>query len=123
MPVGWAVTCTSTLLNTLRLPMESWDPPARLPRGSHWQLPVVFVCKDNHWEISTQFSAVARSKLSECAHGFGLPALEVDGNDVKAFGQLPRKPSSVPARVMDRPSYMPPAYICTGTSWEIQCWN
>jgi TPP-dependent pyruvate/acetoin dehydrogenase alpha subunit len=53
-----------------------------------WQLPVIFVCKDNDWEITTQFSSVARSDLSQRALGFGLPVLEVDGSDVEAVWRV-----------------------------------
>jgi acetoin:2,6-dichlorophenolindophenol oxidoreductase subunit alpha len=48
-----------------------------------WELPVLFVCKDNDWEITTQFSAVARSQLCQRAGGFGMPAVEIDGSDVE----------------------------------------
>lgn len=48
-----------------------------------WNLPVLFVCKDNDWEITTRFSSVARSQLCQRAGGFGMSAVEVDGSDVK----------------------------------------
>lgn len=48
-----------------------------------WNLPVLFVCKDNDWEITTQFSSVSHSKLCQRASGFGMPAFEIDGSDVE----------------------------------------
>jgi acetoin:2,6-dichlorophenolindophenol oxidoreductase subunit alpha len=48
-----------------------------------WNLPVLFVCKDNDWEITTQFSSVSRSQLYQRASGFGMPAVEIDGSDVE----------------------------------------
>lgn len=48
-----------------------------------WNLPVLFVCKDNEWEITTQFSSVARSQLCQRASSFGMPAVEIDGSDVE----------------------------------------
>ncbi len=48
-----------------------------------WNLPVLFVCKDNEWEITTRFSSVAHSQLCQRASGFGMPAMEIDGSDVE----------------------------------------
>ena len=48
-----------------------------------WKLPVLFVCKDNQWAITTQSSLVTGGKLVDRAHGFGMPATEVDGSDVE----------------------------------------
>lgn len=48
-----------------------------------WNLPVLFVCKDNDWQITTQFSSVARSQLCQRASGFGMPAVEIDGSNVE----------------------------------------
>ena len=50
-----------------------------------WKLPVLFVCKDNRWEISTPAAAALSGQLSERARAFGLHALEVDGSDVEAM--------------------------------------
>ncbi|MGW8250686.1 MAG: thiamine pyrophosphate-dependent enzyme, partial [Anaerolineales bacterium] len=56
-----------------------------------WQLPVIFVCKDNAWEISTQFADAARSQLSQRASGFGLPTEQVDGSQVEAVWQVTQR--------------------------------
>lgn len=48
-----------------------------------WNLPVLFVCKDNDWQITTQFSSVARSQLCQRASGFGMRAVEIDGSNVE----------------------------------------
>lgn len=48
-----------------------------------WNLPVLFVCKDNDWQITTQFSSVARSQLCQRAGGFGMPTVEIDGSKVE----------------------------------------
>ncbi|NTW38013.1 MAG: thiamine pyrophosphate-dependent dehydrogenase E1 component subunit alpha, partial [Syntrophobacteraceae bacterium] len=53
-----------------------------------WQLPVLFVCKDNEWEITTQFSSVSHSGLAERAQSFGVTALEVDGSDVETVWEV-----------------------------------
>ncbi len=49
-----------------------------------WKLPVVFVCKDNDWAISTPASTAIGGNLLQRAGSFGLNALEVDGLDVLA---------------------------------------
>jgi TPP-dependent pyruvate/acetoin dehydrogenase alpha subunit len=49
-----------------------------------WQLPVVFVCKDNRWSITTPSASVTGGDLTERARAFGMPAAEVEGSDVEA---------------------------------------
>lgn len=48
-----------------------------------WGLPVLFVCKDNDWAITTRSVAQTGGTPTERARGFGLPAIEVDGSDVQ----------------------------------------
>ena len=50
--------------------------------ASAWNLPVLFVCKDDGWAITTQSESVTGGNLNERAHGLGIPAVEVDGRDV-----------------------------------------
>jgi pyruvate dehydrogenase E1 component alpha subunit len=49
-----------------------------------WNLPVVFVCKDNHWAISTPSDIAVGGNLLARAQAFGMEAMEVDGADVLA---------------------------------------
>jgi pyruvate dehydrogenase E1 component alpha subunit len=49
-----------------------------------WQLPLLFVCKDDQWSITTRSASVTGGKLVDRAKGFGLHAIEVDGTDVEA---------------------------------------
>jgi pyruvate dehydrogenase E1 component alpha subunit len=56
-----------------------------------WKLPVLFVCKDNHWAITTQSAAVSGGQSMDRARGFGLHAIEVDGLDVLAVWQAARE--------------------------------
>ena len=49
-----------------------------------WQLPLLFVCKNDQWSITTRSAYVTGGELVERAKGFGLPAIEVDGTDVEA---------------------------------------
>ena len=48
-----------------------------------WKLPVLFVCKDDQWAITTSAETVIGNAVTERARGFGMPALEVDGNDIE----------------------------------------
>ena len=47
-----------------------------------WKLPVVFVCKDNAWAITTPAKTVVGGNLLARARAFGMEAREVDGADV-----------------------------------------
>lgn len=49
-----------------------------------WKLPVVFVCKDSKWAITTISATVTGGNLATRAEGFGMPAREVNGTDVEA---------------------------------------
>src|SRR5438874_499319 len=50
-----------------------------------WHVPVVFVCQNNQWAISVPLKKQTHSKtIAEKALAYGLPGLQVDGNDVLA---------------------------------------
>lgn len=50
-----------------------------------WKLPVVYVCENNLYAMSTPFGeSCATAKLSDRVRGFGLGVETVDGNDVLA---------------------------------------
>lgn len=49
-----------------------------------WKLPVLFICKNNQWAITTRSPNVTGGDLVERAKSFGMPASEVDGADVEA---------------------------------------
>jgi acetoin:2,6-dichlorophenolindophenol oxidoreductase subunit alpha len=50
-----------------------------------WKLPVLFVCKDNEWAITTRSISVTGGKLIDRAQSFGMPAIEMDGSNVEAL--------------------------------------
>ncbi|MGD9099048.1 MAG: thiamine pyrophosphate-dependent dehydrogenase E1 component subunit alpha [Anaerolineae bacterium] len=56
-----------------------------------WNLPLLFVCKDNGWAISTHSPSVSGGNLLDRARGFGLRASEVDGSDVEAVWGVARE--------------------------------
>ena len=50
-----------------------------------WKLPVVYVCENNHYAMSTPVAAVtAVPELARRAAAYGMPGVRVDGNDVLA---------------------------------------
>ena len=50
-----------------------------------WKLPVIFVCKDNQWAISTPADTAVGGNLLARAQAFGMKAIEADGADVLAI--------------------------------------
>jgi acetoin:2,6-dichlorophenolindophenol oxidoreductase subunit alpha len=70
-----------------------------------WRLPVVFVCKDNRWAITTRSSSVTGGSLAERGRGFGLPVIETNGSDVEAVWCAARQPIER-ARHGDGPSFI-----------------
>lgn len=52
--------------------------------ASLWKLPVLFVCKDDGWQITTQSGGLAGSDLLARAEALGVPGMDVDGLDVLA---------------------------------------
>lgn len=49
-----------------------------------YQAPVVFFCENNHYAISAPVATQTKVPIARRADGFGLPGVQVDGNDVLA---------------------------------------
>lgn len=47
-----------------------------------WKLPVLFVCKDDQWAITSVSDSLTGGELTDRAKGLGVPAIEADGRDV-----------------------------------------
>lgn len=57
-----------------------------------WQLPVIFLCENNLWAVSTHVSEVmAVDLVAERAASYGMPGETVDGNDPIAVYEATRK--------------------------------
>jgi 2-oxoisovalerate dehydrogenase E1 component len=53
-----------------------------------WQLPVIFICENNMYATEVPFTYASKSPSIACrAQGYGLPGVEVDGNNVLAVYQ------------------------------------
>ena len=50
-----------------------------------YQVPVIFICQNNQWAISVPLARQTHSKtLAQKAVAYGMPGIQVDGNDVLA---------------------------------------
>lgn len=54
-----------------------------------WDLPVVFVCENNMYATEVAFDYATRNtNVAERARSYGIPGVEVDGNDVVAIDEV-----------------------------------
>jgi 2-oxoisovalerate dehydrogenase E1 component alpha subunit len=58
--------------------------------AASYQTPQVFFLQNNHWAISVPVSRQSRTPLVQRAAGFGMPAVQIDGNDVLASWAVSR---------------------------------
>ena len=60
--------------------------------ASVWKAPVVFICQNNHWAISVPRARQTGSEtLAQKAIAYGIPGLQVDGNDALAMYKATRE--------------------------------
>ncbi|MFC8302155.1 pyruvate dehydrogenase (acetyl-transferring) E1 component subunit alpha [Specibacter sp. NPDC057265] len=52
--------------------------------AASFQAPVIFFCQNNHWAISEPVGLQSTLPLAARGPGYGIPTLQVDGNDVLA---------------------------------------
>ncbi|MBP2411337.1 pyruvate dehydrogenase E1 component alpha subunit [Arthrobacter stackebrandtii] len=52
--------------------------------AASFQAPVIFFCQNNHWAISEPVGLQSAVPIAGRAQGYGIPGLQVDGNDVLA---------------------------------------
>jgi TPP-dependent pyruvate/acetoin dehydrogenase alpha subunit len=59
-----------------------------LNMASIWQLPVVFLCQNNHYGECTKYEyATAVPRVADRAASYNMPGVSVDGNDPQAMWQ------------------------------------
>ncbi len=57
-----------------------------------WKLPVIFVCENNLYALSTPAEKMtALKKLADRAQGFGMPGFQVPGNELRAVARFTRE--------------------------------
>ncbi|CAN5139728.1 pyruvate dehydrogenase (acetyl-transferring) E1 component subunit alpha [soil metagenome] len=59
--------------------------------SASYQAPVVFFLQNNHWAISVPVSVQSRTPLYLRAQGFGIPSVQIDGNDPLASYAVTRE--------------------------------
>jgi pyruvate dehydrogenase E1 component alpha subunit len=52
--------------------------------AASFEVPVVFFCQNNQWAISEPVRVQSHTSIARRGEGFGVPSIEVDGNDVLA---------------------------------------
>ncbi len=52
--------------------------------AASFSVPVVFVCQNNQWAISEPVRLQSHASIARRGQGYGIPGIEVDGNDVLA---------------------------------------
>lgn len=67
--------------------------------------PVVYVCQNNQWAISTPVTSQTTRPLHERAAGFGMDSYLVDGNDVLAVHAVTRH-AAARTRAENRPAFI-----------------
>ena len=68
--------------------------------------PVILLCNNNQWAISTPLSAQTRAEtLADKAVGYGMPGVRVDGGDVLAVFEATRE-AVTRARAGDGPTFI-----------------
>lgn len=70
-----------------------------------WRLPVLFLCKDNDWAITTESHEVTAGSLPARAEALGVPAVEADGGDPEAV-YAAAAPLIAAARTSRGPGYL-----------------
>jgi pyruvate dehydrogenase E1 component alpha subunit len=73
--------------------------------AASYAAPVVFICQNNHWAISEPVRLQSRTAIVDRAAGFGIPSVQVDGNDVLAVMAATRQALDR-ARRGDGPSFI-----------------
>ena len=70
-----------------------------------WNLPVIFVCENNGYAVTTPITAVSNEKLWKRAAAFGVSSVAVDGMDVRAVYEVAQE-AVERARRGDGPSFI-----------------
>lgn len=59
--------------------------------AASWSAPVVFFCQNNHWAISAPVRVQSATPIARRAFGYGIPGVQVDGNDALAVLAVTRQ--------------------------------
>jgi TPP-dependent pyruvate/acetoin dehydrogenase alpha subunit len=70
-----------------------------------WKLPVVYLCENNQYNEYTHYSETTAGDIVARAAAFGIPAEEIDGQDVLAVNDVARQ-AVARGRAGDGPSFV-----------------
>ena len=73
--------------------------------ASLWKLPVIYVCENNLYNEYTSYEDVTAGSITGRAEAFGIPAEEVDGQDVLAVYEATER-AVARARLGEGPSFL-----------------
>ncbi|WP_405489684.1 pyruvate dehydrogenase (acetyl-transferring) E1 component subunit alpha [Nocardia sp. NBC_00511] len=73
--------------------------------AASWSAPVVFFCQNNHWAISAPVRVQSATPIARRAVGYGIPGIQVDGNDALAVLAVTRQ-ALAHARAGGGPSFI-----------------
>lgn len=73
--------------------------------AASWSAPVVFFCQNNQWAISEPVQVQSQTPIVRRAYGYGIPGVQVDGNDVLAVLAVTRQ-AVARARAGGGPSFI-----------------
>jgi pyruvate dehydrogenase E1 component alpha subunit len=73
--------------------------------ASLWKLPVVYVCENNSYNEYTHYEEATAGSITARAEAFGIPAEEVDGQDVAAVFEAAKRAVGR-ARAGEGPSFL-----------------
>lgn len=59
--------------------------------ASLWELPIIFLCENNHYALSTPFEKTSKRNIVSIARDFGLKAETINGNDVEEVYKTTKK--------------------------------
>ena len=101
--------------------------------GAAWQLPIVYLCENNLYAMSTPIAESFRvPEVAERACAYGIPGVSVDGNDVEAVyltvheaverARLGGGPTLVEARTYRMCGHSKSAQCEYRTDEEEACW-
>lgn len=88
-----------------------------LNMASMFKLPTIFVCQDNQYAITTRADVAIPGSITARGSGYGMPAIEVDGNDVLAVYAQVRQAADR-ARAGEGPTFIHAVTYRLGGHWS-----
>jgi 2-oxoisovalerate dehydrogenase E1 component len=114
LPIAGGVALAAQMLGTGSVAVASFGDGATSQGAAHEaivfaaarRLPVLFVCENNGWSEMTPIAQIARvEQLAERAAGYGIPGVNVDGNDPAAVAVAVAE-AAQRARAGDGPTFL-----------------